>query len=111
MDADKVHERGQLMYSGGSSLPSAETLISGGKLVMDLGNHKPVLPVEVMHALRPRPGMMVVDCTLGLGGHARLLLQAIAPTGRLIGVDFDPDNLARAEAALAAVAGGRFALH
>src|SRR5438094_1380324 len=98
MNADTVHEWGQLTYSGGWSSPSAVTLISGGELVMDLGNHKPVLLVELMHALRPRPGMTVVDCTLGLGGHARLLLQAVAPTGRLIGVDFDPDNLARAEA-------------
>ena len=73
--------------------------------------HRPVLPDEVAAALRPRPGHTVVDCTTGLGGHSAQLLAAIAPAGRLIGLDFDPANLDRARAKLAAVPGGRFDLH
>ena len=73
--------------------------------------HVPVLPEAVMAALAPRPGQTVVDCTVGLGGHSSLLLAAIAPAGRLIGLDFDPANLDRSRAALARVPGGRFELH
>jgi 16S rRNA (cytosine1402-N4)-methyltransferase len=38
--------------------------------------------------------MTVVDCTLGLGGHAAALLERIRPGGKLIGIDFDPANIA-----------------
>jgi 16S rRNA (cytosine1402-N4)-methyltransferase len=60
------------------------------------GQHRPVLLDEVLDVLGPRPGMVVVDCTLGWGGHAVELLRRIQPGGRLIGLDLDPDNLARA---------------
>ncbi len=47
----------------------------------------------------------MVDCTVGLGGHSAALLERIAPTGHLIGIDFDPANLAIARAKLQAVGG------
>jgi 16S rRNA (cytosine1402-N4)-methyltransferase len=59
----------------------------------------------VLSALAPRPGHTIVDCTLGLGGHAAALLKRIGPDGRLIGIDFDPGNLATARAKLMAVGG------
>ncbi len=73
--------------------------------------HLPVLPAEVLAALDPGPGQTVVDCTVGLGGHAALLLRRVTPGGRLVGLDFDPANLARARAGLSAVPGGTFELH
>jgi 16S rRNA (cytosine1402-N4)-methyltransferase len=58
-----------------------------------------------LRALAPMPGHSIVDCTVGLGGHSAALLEHIAPTGRLIGIDFDPANLALARAKLLAVGG------
>lgn len=53
--------------------------------------HVPVLAGEVVGWLRDVPGGVVVDCTLGLGGHARLLLES-NPGLRLIGLDADEQN-------------------
>jgi 16S rRNA (cytosine1402-N4)-methyltransferase len=49
---------------------------------------------EVLQALRPGPGAVCVDCTLGYGGHARRLLEATAPDGVLLGLDVDSAALA-----------------
>lgn len=62
--------------------------------------HVPVLMDAVLTAIDPRPGQTIVDCTVGLGGHAAELLKRIGPGGRLIGIDFDPANLERAQARL-----------
>ncbi len=51
--------------------------------------HVAVLPSEVLEALAPAPGQVVVDCTVGAGGHARLLAERVVPGGRLIGLDQD----------------------
>jgi 16S rRNA (cytosine1402-N4)-methyltransferase len=61
--------------------------------------HVPVMSAEVLQFLRPDRGGVFVDCTVGLGGHARALLEAGAT--RLLGLDRDPAALARAEATLA----------
>ena len=55
--------------------------------------HTPVLPREVSELLAVRPGETVVDATVGLGGHARLLAESVGRDGRLIGLDVDPANL------------------
>ncbi|MGH9221951.1 MAG: 16S rRNA (cytosine(1402)-N(4))-methyltransferase RsmH [Vicinamibacterales bacterium] len=60
--------------------------------------HVPVLLDEVRALLQPERGGIFVDCTVGLGGHARMVLEHGA--GRLIGIDRDPDALALAGAAL-----------
>ena len=52
--------------------------------------HLPVLPAEVLQALDPQPGQVLVDATVGAGGHSRLLAEKIAPGGRLIGLEQDP---------------------
>jgi len=52
--------------------------------------HRSVLSKESIELLQPRPGAVVVDCTLGAGGHARVLLEAIQPGGRLLAIDRDP---------------------
>src|SRR3954469_22161775 len=74
------------------------------------GEHRAVLLAEVLAALDPQPGQTVVDCTVGWGGHAAELLRRVGPQGRLIGIDFDPDNLPRAHERLEPV-GSPFALH
>ncbi|QDT55381.1 Ribosomal RNA small subunit methyltransferase H [Caulifigura coniformis] len=51
--------------------------------------HIPVLLKETLAALDLRPGMTVVDGTVGAGGHSRKILEAIRPGGTLIGVDRD----------------------
>jgi 16S rRNA (cytosine1402-N4)-methyltransferase len=74
------------------------------------GEHRPVLLDEILTALDPQPGSVVVDCTVGWGGHAAELLRRVGPAGQLIGIDFDAENLARARARLEEV-GHPFTLH
>jgi len=61
--------------------------------------HIPVMTSEVLQHLRPEQGGLFVDCTVGLGGHSRALLEAGA--SRVIGLDRDLDALARARDTLA----------
>ena len=61
--------------------------------------HVPVLVDEVRTLLQPERGGIFVDCTVGLAGHARMLLDGGAT--RLIGIDRDTDALAIAREALA----------
>jgi 16S rRNA (cytosine1402-N4)-methyltransferase len=70
------------------------------------GMHVPIMVDEVMLCLRPRPGEIAVDCTLGGGGHARAILDAVIPGGRLIGIDVDPIELPRTEEKLRALGFG-----
>jgi len=63
--------------------------------------HKPVLYKEIIHALQPHAGGRYVDGTVGAGGHARGILEACAPDGRLLGLDVDPQALAIARETLA----------
>lgn len=63
--------------------------------------HRPVLLEESLSFLALRPGSRVVDGTVGGGGHAEAILQAIAPSGRLIGLDVDAEALAASAARLA----------
>jgi 16S rRNA (cytosine1402-N4)-methyltransferase len=59
------------------------------------GMHRAIMMDEVLQALAPAAGDIAVDCTLGFGGHARAILDRIAPGGRLIGLDVDPIELPR----------------
>ena len=61
--------------------------------------HEPVLLAETIALLEPSRGGLFVDCTVGLGGHARAMLQAGA--SRVIGLDRDPVALQIAREALA----------
>lgn len=71
--------------------------------------HVPVMPGEVLSYLRPVPGEYYLDGTLGGAGHARLILEASAPDGRLVGLDRDHAALERARSQLAPF-GARVAL-
>lgn len=63
--------------------------------------HTPVLVRAVSELLAVRQGEVVVDATVGLGGHARILAEALGSEGTLIGLDMDPANLDRARRTLA----------
>ena len=63
--------------------------------------HLSVMPTEVLSLLSPRPGGIYVDGTLGGAGHARMILEASAPDGVLVGFDRDPEALAAARQRLA----------
>lgn len=55
--------------------------------------HCSVLPEEVVRFLAPQPGGTYCDATLGAGGHTERILEACGPTGRVIGIDRDPEAL------------------
>lgn len=74
------------------------------------GQHRPVMLREVLEVLAPRPGAIVVDCTIGWASHATELLRQIGPEGRLIGIDLDAENLTRARQQLDPL-GLSFSLH
>jgi 16S rRNA (cytosine1402-N4)-methyltransferase len=65
--------------------------------------HRPVMTAEVIRHLQPERGGIFVDCTVGLGGHSRAMLEAGAT--RVIGIDRDLDALAHARTTLAPWAG------
>ena len=81
-----------------------EKIVASGKT--PAGAHLPIMVEEVIECLRPRPGDVAVDCTLGGGGHARAILERVLPGGRLIGVDADPLELPKTEARLRAAGFG-----
>jgi 16S rRNA (cytosine1402-N4)-methyltransferase len=56
--------------------------------------HVPVLPAEVLALAAPANGEVWVDCTLGGGGHTRLLAERVGPAGRVYAVEQDPAVLA-----------------
>jgi 16S rRNA (cytosine1402-N4)-methyltransferase len=68
-------------------------------------SHVSVLPAEVLTFLAPAPGQTVVDATVGVGGHSRLLLERLSPGGRLIGLDQDAAMLALAQPRLEEIRG------
>nr|MBI1899720.1 16S rRNA (cytosine(1402)-N(4))-methyltransferase RsmH [Planctomycetia bacterium] len=62
--------------------------------------HVPVLLDELLHWLDPQPGQVLVDGTLGGGGHARQLALRVVPGGRVIALDRDPRAVAAAPESL-----------
>jgi len=67
--------------------------------------HTPVLLTQAIDGLALHPDAICIDTTLGGGGHAEAILDAIGPQGRLLGLDADPEALARVQTRLARFAG------
>ena len=57
--------------------------------------HQPVMLKEVLEHLEPKPGEIIVDCTLGGGGHTSALAQAVGAKGKVIAFDVDEENIRR----------------
>lgn len=79
---------------GGDSATITKVLAAGKT---PAGTHRPIMVAEILEALRPKPGDIAVDCTLGYGGHTQELLKRILPGGKLVGLDADPVELPKTE--------------
>ena len=94
--AEKYKEHDPTRYTA-----DVEKVLASGKT--PAGTHRPIMVREILEVLAVPPGATVVDCTLGYGGHATALLQAVQPGGRVIALDIDPLDLPRTEARLRAL--------
>src|SRR5688572_18672294 len=63
--------------------------------------HVPVMLAEVLEWLRPQPGQIIVDGTLGGGGHTRALAERVGRDGTVLAFDRDPAAIETAERNLA----------
>ena len=63
--------------------------------------HQPVMVRETLQMLAPRPGGIMIDATVGTGGHSLAILPHLLPSGRLIAMDRDAEALAIARQRLA----------
>jgi 16S rRNA (cytosine1402-N4)-methyltransferase len=73
--------------------------------------HTTVLLHEAIDALVTSPSGIYVDGTFGRGGHSRLLLERLAPAGRVVALDRDPAAVAAASAGATRVDDPRFSIH
>ena len=62
---------------------------AGSVTFLGAGDHVPVMPEEVLLWLRPRPGSVILDCTVGYCGHAETILEHNGPDGIVVGIDRD----------------------
>ncbi len=58
--------------------------------------HLPVLTREVIEYLKPGKNENVVDCTIGEGGHSLEILKLNGPRGKILGIDWDPEQIEKA---------------
>ena len=70
---------------------------------MERPRHVPVLLEDVVTFLNVRPGGVVMDATMGLGGHSEAIARRLGGQGRLICLDRDPEAMALGQARLAAL--------
>jgi 16S rRNA (cytosine1402-N4)-methyltransferase len=84
--------------AGEVSASERERRIRAAMMVFMPTDHVPVLAPELVALLDPRPGELVVDCTFGGGGHARLVAERIGSDGTLVCMDRDPAAAERFEA-------------
>lgn len=59
--------------------------------------HTAVLQKEVLKYFEPLPNENFIDCTIGEGGHARLILEKTGPEGKILGIDSDPQQIASSQ--------------
>ncbi|MDD5730185.1 MAG: 16S rRNA (cytosine(1402)-N(4))-methyltransferase RsmH [Candidatus Omnitrophica bacterium] len=72
---------------------------------MEQKYHTPVMLKETLDYLNLGPGKIIVDATIGTGGHSRAIMERILPGGRLIGIDRDQESLDVARSRLSDFAG------
>ncbi|MBI3638227.1 16S rRNA (cytosine(1402)-N(4))-methyltransferase RsmH, partial [Candidatus Wolfebacteria bacterium] len=62
-------------------------------------SHTPVLLKETIEILDPKPGEFFIDGTIGNGGHSKEILKRIGPNGKLLGIDWDKNAIAKLQIA------------
>ena len=72
--------------------------------------HTTVLLHEAVDALVQRPDGVYVDGTFGRGGHSRLILSRLAPAGRLLAIDRDPEAVPHAQTGPSRLDDARFSI-
>jgi len=85
---------------GHSGHPPAVVLPDGGLQMSQAFHHDPVMANEVVDLLAPVPPGLIVDATVGAGGHASLVLGRLSHLS-VLGLDRDPDAVAAATEVLA----------
>ncbi|MDY0743094.1 16S rRNA (cytosine(1402)-N(4))-methyltransferase RsmH [Paucibacter sp. R3-3] len=75
-----------------------------------LFSHTTVLLHETVDGVLNDPSGIYVDGTFGRGGHSRLLLSRLAPDGRLIAIDRDPEAVAAATTGATRIDDPRFSI-
>jgi 16S rRNA (cytosine1402-N4)-methyltransferase len=58
--------------------------------------HIPVMLAEIISMIKPQPGQIIVDCTLGGAGYTLALAKLVGPTGRILAIDLDEGALTNA---------------
>jgi 16S rRNA (cytosine1402-N4)-methyltransferase len=97
-----AHRRGQLkLRFGRDGVFGRDERVPRCTKAMAHAEHIPVLVAEVLDYLAPQPGQVIADCTVGGGGHTRLLAERVVPGGRVIGLDQDARMLELARPRLA----------
>ena len=66
-------------------------------MTTDSGAHVPVMLNEVVEYLKPQAGQIFVDATVGLAGHAKVVMSFLGPQGRLVAIDRDEGSLKLAQ--------------
>ncbi len=99
-DAEALYRR-RAGLSSRNLLGPRVRVLRGTSFLEPRPEHQPVLVAAVVRLLEPKPGQVILDGTVGLGGHAAALLPLIQPGGRYIGLDLDETMLAQAGARLA----------
>jgi 16S rRNA (cytosine1402-N4)-methyltransferase len=82
-------------------------LVAGPLAMENQLKHDPVMVDEILEAFRLEPGMVVADCTVGLGGHSVRFLEKIGDSGTLVAFDHDESMLDLAQARLEAESNAR----
>lgn len=99
LDADSLPIRSISYFNG--TFPFDLTAFARYRMTPNTtARHLPVLPLETLTLLDPKPGETWVDCTTGVGGHAKLIAERIAPNGHLFGLDQDDAMLVLATVTL-----------
>ena len=92
-------------HNPGVLAETVEKVLASGKT--PAGTHRPIMVAEILAPLAPSPANWRWIAPFGYGGHAREILQRIAPGGHLLGLDTDPIELPKTEARLRAPVSGR----
>jgi 16S rRNA (cytosine1402-N4)-methyltransferase len=82
-------------------------LVAGPLAMENQLKHDPVMVDEILEAFQLQPGMVVADCTVGLGGHSARFLEQIGESGTLVAFDHDESMLDLARTRLEELSGAR----